>query len=98
MIQMQTSWSIESCMSYVDNTQATTTPDDHPSDNSSESNAIARSNGGINKGNDDGSSVAPELSPNSDNNECTLTTRVYHHTSAAQPPTPITSICCRDFF
>jgi len=26
MIQMQTSWSIESCMSFVDNTQAAPTP------------------------------------------------------------------------
>jgi len=76
MIQMQTSWSIESCRSYVDNTQATATPDDHPSANSSESNAIARNNGGINKCSNDGSCVAPELSPSSDNNECTLTTRV----------------------
>ena len=70
MIQMQTSWSIESCMSYVDDTQVTPTPDVHSSDNS-------RNNDGINSGNNKGSSVAPELShPNNDNNESIAITSV----------------------
>ena len=86
MIQMQTSWSIESCMSYVDNTQAAPTSDDHSSDNSNETNANARNNGEFNNGNNDGSSVAPELSPNSDNNESTSTTNVNNGSHAITTP------------
>jgi len=52
------------------------TPDNHSNDNSSETNANARNNGEINNGNNDGSSVAPELTPNSDNNESTSITSV----------------------
>jgi len=40
----------------------------------------------INNGNNDGSSVAPELSPNSDNNESTSTTNVNNGSHAITTP------------